>query len=270
MTTFATQSPATGPWKTADEVSRETGLRPDLVMRFIPHTETPNGPRYNPHHIALAGTVKQMTDAGAPADTIDAAVRDLLHRPDLTAGAPLTRSPKGRTSLLLAVGGVSAAIALLIGGVIGGLIGANNRSTTTAAPAPVTVTATAPSQGLPGVPAAVDPVCDEWGVLNTEFRDKRAAWVATDANIPASQWNAEQRRITIAVIPVLRDEATELRTLANEASDPALRDLLSLNASYKEAFAERLPNYVPATDKQVWSAAVDFGNAVNSYCNATR
>ena len=136
MTTFATQSPATGPWKTADEVSRETGLRPDLVLRFIPHTETPNGPRYNPHHVALAGTVKQMTDAGAPADAIDAAVRDLLQRPDLTAGAPLTRSPKRRNGQLLTVAGITAAIALLIGGVIGGLIGSGNRNTTTAAPHP--------------------------------------------------------------------------------------------------------------------------------------
>ena len=174
MTTFATQSPATGPWKTADEVSRETGLRPDLVLRFIPHTETPNGPRYNPHHIALAGTVKQMTDAGAPADAIDAAVRDLLQRPDLAAVAPLARSPKRRNGRLLTVAGVSAAIALLIGGVIGGLIGSGNRSTTTAAPVPVTVTATAPTQELPGVPAAVDPVCDEWGALNTELRDRTA------------------------------------------------------------------------------------------------
>ncbi|CAN3131903.1 hypothetical protein ACNUDN_29325 [Mycobacterium sp. smrl_JER01] len=270
MTTFATQSPATGPWKTADEVSRETGLRPDLVLRFIPHTETPNGPRYNPHHIALAGTVKQMTDAGAPADAIDAAVRDLLQRPDLTAGAPLTRSPKRRNGQLPTVAGITAAIALLIGGVIGGLIGSGNRNTTTAAPAPVTITATAPTQELPGVPATIDPVCDEWGALNDRYRAERADWVQTDANVPASQWTAEQRRTSLAVIPVLRSEVVDLQRLADKTEDPALRTLLGLSASYQEAFTERLPNYVPSTDKALWSASTDFGNAVNSYCNATR
>lgn len=264
MTTFATQSPATGPWKTADEVSRETGLRPDLVLRFIPHTETPNGPRYNPHHVALAGTVKQMTDAGAPADAIDAAVRDLLQRPDLTAGAPLTRSPKRRNGQLLTVAGITAAIALLIGGVIGGLIGSGNRNTTTAAPAPVTITATAP---LPDVPTVPDPVCAEWNPLASEYAAKQADWAETDPGVPASRWSSEERALNLGVIPILRAQAEDMRRLAAEAQDPLLRSLMYSQAAYEDVFADRIPEYEPG-DQRLWQATINLSAAVNSRCTA--
>ena len=73
--------------------------------------------------------------------------------------------------------GAAAAVALIIGGVIGGLIGYNNRGTTPAA-APVTVTADV-EPPLPTFAVNVDPVCDEWGVLNDEYRGKRAEWTGT-------------------------------------------------------------------------------------------
>ncbi len=180
----------------------------------------------------------------------------------------LKRPPSPNRGEVLAVAGAAAAVALIIGGVIGGLIGYNNRGTTPTA-APVTVTAEV-EPPLPTFAVNVDPVCDEWGVLNDEYRGKRTEWIGTDAKVPATQWSPEQRKISLDVVPLLKQEGAELRRLAEQAGDPVLRNLLGLTAAYQERFAQRLPSYTPATDKPIWTAAVNFGNAVNSYCNATR
>jgi hypothetical protein len=66
---------------TALEVSRESGLREDLVVRFVPITGTPNGPLFSTRQLEIAQYVKQLTEIGAPASTIAAAVEDLKARP---------------------------------------------------------------------------------------------------------------------------------------------------------------------------------------------
>ncbi|WP_099250293.1 hypothetical protein, partial [Mycobacterium sp. shizuoka-1] len=226
----------------------------------------PNGPRYNPHHVALAGTVKQMTDAGAPADAIDAAVRDLLQRPDLTAGAPLTRSPKRRNGQLLTVAGITAAIALLIGGVIGGLIGSGNRNTTTAAPAPVTITAEAPVADLSAIPATPDPVCAEWSPLLDSYNAKQAAWTKTDPSVPAAEWTAEQRELSLRMVPVLRAEADDMRRLADKADDPYLAGLMRGQAVYEDEYADRLATNYEPSDHRLWNAVIAFSGTVKAVC----
>nr|WP_181407300.1 hypothetical protein [Mycobacterium celatum] len=72
----------------------------------------------------------------------------------------------------------------------------------------------------------------------------------------------------MAVIPVLQQEAVELRRLADKASDPVLRAMLQLEAKYQSAFANRLPNYTPPEDQRLWVAVTDFSDAVNSLCSA--
>lgn len=68
------------PMMSADDLARTTGLRADLVLRFIPATPGPTGPLYSSEHVALAGIVKQLTDAGTDAAAIDAVVR-AVHNP---------------------------------------------------------------------------------------------------------------------------------------------------------------------------------------------
>lgn len=261
-------APPTGRLMTAQEVADETGLRPDLVTRFVPHVASPSGPLYNAQHLAAAHRVKQLTDAGTPAEAIDGAVRDIANSGGLVAAVNQGQSAGLHRGKILAAVGAAAAVALIIGGVIGGVIGYNNRGTVPAA-APVTVTAEA-EPPLPTFAVNVDPVCDEWGVINDEYRGKRVEWIGTDAKVPAAQWSPEQRKISLGVVPLLKQEGAELRRLAEKAGDPVLRNLLGLTAAYQERFAQRLPSYTPATDRRLWNAVVDFSDAVNSYCYATR
>jgi hypothetical protein len=39
--------PMDAQWMTADEISRQSGLRQDLVSTFVPRTDTPSGTLYS-------------------------------------------------------------------------------------------------------------------------------------------------------------------------------------------------------------------------------
>ncbi|MBE5477856.1 hypothetical protein E3G68_005189 [Mycobacteroides abscessus] len=265
MTTYATQT-APGRWISAAELARESGLREDLVQRFMPADSTGPAPMYNAGAVPLAKYVKRLTDMGTPASAIDTAVRELHNNTgammQISLTAPVAPSRRGR---ILAISGAAAAAALIVGGVIGGLIGSGTRDTA-APPAPVTVTAEAP-QADAGVPAAADPVCAQWAPMNDGYLAKLSPWLKTDPAVPADQWSPEQRQITSAVIPVMNAEAKDLAGLADKASDPMLKSMLQAQSEYISTFASRLPNYSPA-DQRLWQAANDFGNAVNSRCYA--
>ena len=120
---------------------------------------------------------------------------------------PATR----RRGLWLAAAG-TAAVALLVGGVIGGLIGygnghRDNGAQTTAAPPPATVTAPAPVQVNPAIPTTADPVCAQWAPLLDSYNAKDEAWTKTDPNIPADQWSPDRRAANMAIVPVMKAEA---------------------------------------------------------------
>lgn len=267
MTTYAPQT-APGRWISAAELARESGLREDLIQRFMPADTTGPAPMYNAGAVPLAKYIKRLTDMGTPASAIDAAVRELHNNSgammQISLAAPEAPSRRGR---LLAISGAAAAAALIIGGVIGGLIGSGTRDTAApTAPAPVTVTA----EALPvdvSVPTSADPVCAQWAPMNDGYLAKLSPWLKTDPAVPADQWSPEQRQITSAVIPVMNSEAKELAGLADKASDPVLKSMLQVQSEYISTFASRLSNYSPA-DQRLWQAANDFGNAVNSRCYA--
>lgn len=266
MTTYAPQA-TPGHWINAAELAHESGLREDLVRRFLPANNSGSVPLYSAEQIPLAKFVKRLTDMGTPASAIDVAVRDLRSNP----GQGINLGPAGDDTSshnrAWIAAGTAAVVALLAGGIVGGLIGAGNRSENTSASAPITVTAEAPPPQDVTIPTTPDPVCAEWGTLNDIAREKHAEWARTDPEIPADQWSAQQRELNLAVAPVLKDEAAALDRLADRASSPALRTLLKLQSQYESTYASRIPNYTP-TDHKLWAAAFRFGDAVNSFCSA--
>lgn len=156
-------------------------------------------------------------------------------------------------------------LALLIGGVIGGLVGpkviATNNSGT---PTTVTVEAAAP-QGTPTIPAAPDPVCAEWGPISNAYSAKQDKWAQTDAKTPASAWSPEQRVLNMDMLPIIQMQAADMRRLADKAKDPFLARLMREQAMYEDEFALRLPSYEPS-DQALWQAAIDYASAVRATC----
>jgi len=168
------------------------------------------------------------------------------------------------------VGGAAAA-ALVVGGTLGGLIGASSGNARPAASAPtVTVKAPAP-QFKPTIPVAPDPVCAEWGPIADSYAAKQKEWSTKsgDPNLPSSSWNDEQRSLNKTFISIVQDQIADLRRLADKAQDPFLAGLLRAQATYEEAYILRLPNYQPS-DRPLWQAAYDFSGAVRAACTTVQ
>ena len=55
----------TGRWMSLAEVERDSGLHRAQVSRFVPPVDTPSGPLFSAHHLAVARFVKHLTKIGA-------------------------------------------------------------------------------------------------------------------------------------------------------------------------------------------------------------
>ncbi len=262
--------PAAGRWISAAELAHESGLREDLVVRFMPADQSGPAPMYAAAIVPLAKYIKKLADLNAPASAIHAAVRDLQNNPGATFQLGMAaESGKTRPGRVPAMIGGAAAVALIVGGIAGGLIGAGTHNQTAAPPAaPVTVTAAAPTI-LATVPTTPDPACGDWARIVDEYNGKQAAWTKTDPSLSADQWSPEQRSLTLSMIPVMHAEAADMRRLAGQARDPYLAGLMSGQAAYEEEYAGRLANYQPS-DHKFWDAVISFSGAVKAECTATR
>jgi hypothetical protein len=240
-------------WMTRTELAQASGLREDLIARFIPAASTPAGLMYAASQLAEAVYIKELTDQNLHPAAIENKVHEFRRR-HLPAPTPAPIIPKPAASRRgrAAIGGTAAA-ALLLGGVIGSIIGSSNKDSAPAAAAPmVTVEAPAP-QFNPQIPAAPDPVCAEWGPIADSYNAKLKEWSmkSGDPNLTSSSWNAEQRSLNMGTIPVFQDQIVDLRRLADKAQDPFLAGLLRAQAMYVDAAVLRLPNYQPS-DQPLW------------------
>ena len=262
---------ATAPaWVSRSDLAQASGLREDLVARFIPGTETPAGTVYPAHQVALAAYVKELTDHNLPPAAVEEKVREFTSRPPAppTQFTTVANAPAGRRRLWTAVGGAATA-ALIVGGILGGVIGASGHDRSPAASAPtVTVEAPAP-EFKPTIPAAPDPVCAEWGPIADSYAAKLKEWSAKSVDQPASTWNAEQRELNKTFVSTVQDQIADLRRLADKAKDPFLAGLLRAQAMYAEAYIVRLPNY-ELSDRPLWQAAFDFSGAVRAACTTVQ
>ncbi len=82
--------------------------------------------------------------------------------------------------------------------------------------------------------------------LLEKFDADSAAWVALDPDIPASEWNAEQRAIIDAVIPVMKELADNVENSAGVAPIRLFRISQCLLHSIAERMSTALPTYTPA------------------------
>ncbi|MGV0812769.1 hypothetical protein ABQF34_12485 [Mycolicibacterium boenickei] len=283
-----------GHWLTAAEVARASQLREDLVARFLPATQ-PQENLYSRDLVSVARFVKALTDLGTPTAAVEVAVSELRARPDaafnvaLGSGSASSRRPlnsllaANRTRAWKTVG-VTTAAALIVGGVVAVSTSGRHEdqqdlagpaTSSAAKPAPAEVVAPA-GRNEPDAESAQafaaakpDPACAQWQRASAGFDHKQQAWAKTDHRVPAARWSAKQRSVTMAVIPVMRDEAAELRRLADKAKDPLLIGLLRAQSRYVDNYAAKLPKFQPA-DHENWTAATAMDGAVKAVCSTPR
>jgi hypothetical protein len=270
MTMITPQTGSQPALLTPTELAQASGLREDLIARFIPAATTPAGLMYAASQLAEAVYIKELTDQNLHPAAVENKVYEFRrrHLPAPTP-APIIPKPAASRRLWAAIGGTATA-ALLLGGVIGSIIGSSNKDSVPAAAPTVTVEAPAP-QFNPQIPAAPDPVCAEWGPIADSYNAKLKEWSmkSGDPNLTSSSWNAEQRALNAGAVLVVTDQIADLRRLADKAQDPFLAGLLRAQATYGEAFILRLPNYQPS-DRPLWMAAYDFSGAVRAVCKTVQ
>lgn len=271
-----------GHWLTAAEVARASDLREDLVERFLPAVDPPAA-LYSGDLVAIARFVKELTDLGTPAAAVEVAVAELRGRPDAAFSVALGNGDRraafdgSRLRGWISVG-AAAAVALIVGGAVGIYAGSGNQGGSAAAD-PVAIAKTVPAESVapavkkvpavPVVPAKADPVCAEWGRTAASFSKKQQAWAKTDPRVPASRWSRKQRAVTLAVIPVLKEEAAAMRRMADKAADPFLAGIMKGQAVYEDEYAKRLPKFQPR-DHDYWKAATALSGTVKSVCSAVK
>jgi hypothetical protein len=249
---------------TPTELAQASGLREDLIARFIPAAMT--GPMYAASQLAEAVYIKELTDQNLHPAAVENKVYEFRRR-QRAIPAPAAIIPKpaaSRRGLWAAIGGTATA-ALLLGGVIGSIIGSSNKDSVPAAAAPtVTVAAAAPlDRAIPNTP---DPVCAEWAPIANAISARLSEFASTDPRIPGSAWTPQRLAETRKLVPVLEANVADMRRLAGNAQDPFLASLMRAQAVHGEAYIARLgPNYQPS-DQSLWQASIDYSSAVRAAC----
>ncbi len=110
-------------------------------------------------------------------------------------------------------------------------------------------------------------VCPDWIATAEEFDNATAAWLNTDANIPASQWSPEQQAIYLDVLPIMQSNAGEMQNLGAQSLDPVFDDFAALAAQYRRAFVQSIPSYLPA-DGYLANTAAELSAANSHACRA--
>jgi len=258
-----------GPWMSRTELAQASGLREDLIARFIPATDTPNGPMYPAQQMALAVYVKELTDHNLPPAAVAEKVREFITRPSAApTGLPLPTPTPSRRGLWTAVGAAATA-ALLIGGAIGALIGSSGGDRAAPMSAPATTVEAPPANFTPTIPVAPDPVCAEWGPIADFYSAELREWSDKSVDQPASSWNAYQWDLNRSFIATVRKQISDLNRLADKAEDQFLAALMRAQAMYAEAYILRLPTYEPS-DRPLWQASYDFSGAVRAVCTTVQ
>lgn len=288
MTGFVAED-VPGHWLTAAEIARASELREDLVERFLPAVP-PQENLYGRDLVSVARFVKALTDLGTPTAAVEVAVAELRARPDAAFNVALGAGGTGRRLLgvrstrarVWKTVGATTAAALLVGGVVA--------VTTTGRQDDQPVAEAAPSSAKP-VPAEVvtsstmnkpgkkpaqafaaqkpDPVCGQWQRASAGYDGKQRAWAKTDHRVAAARWSRKQRSVTMSVIPIMRQQADELRRLADKATDPLLTGLLRAQSRYVDNYADKLPKFEPS-DHANWTAAIAMDGAVKAACSTPR
>jgi hypothetical protein len=256
---------AAGPWMSRTELAQASGLREDLIARFIPAASTPTGPMYAASQLAEAVYIKELTDQNLPPAAVENKVHE-FHRRQRAAPTPaaIPKPAASRRGLWAAVGAAATA-ALITGGAIGAMIGSSNTGNSTAVAVPTATVEAAAPEFNPTIPESPDPVCAEWAPIADANAAKQREWATKSVDQPASTWNDEQRALNRAFVEVVRENISNLNRLADKAQDPFLAALMRAQAMYAEAYILRLPNYEPS-DRPLWQAAVDMSGAVRAAC----
>jgi hypothetical protein len=112
-----------------------------------------------------------------------------------------------------------------------------------------------------------DDTCPEWSILLERFKADTGAWVALDANIPASDWTPDQRAVIDAITPVMTRFAEAIESTGRRSPNPVIQDFAVLAGQYRRAYVAALPSYT-AADSYLATASLRLTSTLYEACQA--
>lgn len=113
-----------------------------------------------------------------------------------------------------------------------------------------------------------DPTCSDWLQRLAKFGDDTTAWQELDPGLTASEWDARQRDLIDAVIPVMETMADDMEQLGLRSTNPTLQDFAILAAQYRRAYAMALPSYT-GEDSYLAGVSAAITSAIADACRAS-
>jgi len=111
------------------------------------------------------------------------------------------------------------------------------------------------------------PVCRDWELNASAFDAASADWLATNPNIPVSQWPPEQQAVYAAIAGPMSANADQLQDMGNHSNNAVFADFADLAALYSRAYVQSFATYVPA-DAYLANASAQLVAVNNQACLA--
>lgn len=111
--------------------------------------------------------------------------------------------------------------------------------------------------------------CSDWDSTAKDFSSAVRPWRDIDANIAATDWTPDQRRVIDETIPVMKANADALVHLGGTSGNAVFEDFAYLAAQYRRGYAAALPDYTSA-DNYLSAASTYVVNAVLWACKAAQ
>ncbi|MHC9292567.1 hypothetical protein ACRCUN_08855 [Mycobacterium sp. LTG2003] len=86
-------------------------------------------------------------------------------------------------------------------------------------------------------------VCEEWISSTDQYDKDTQAWLAIDANIPASEWTPEQKAVYNSVASIMTTRADAIERMGRESNNTVFEDFAVLAAQYLRAYVLTIPKY---------------------------
>ncbi|WP_102145568.1 hypothetical protein [Mycobacterium hubeiense] len=112
-------------------------------------------------------------------------------------------------------------------------------------------------------------VCEEWISSTDQYDKDTQAWLAIDANIPASEWTAEQKAVYNSAASIMTARADAIERMGRESNNAVIEDFAVIAAQYLRAYVLTIPKYT-SNDNFLSDSARYLVGTVHWACKAVR
>lgn len=114
---------------------------------------------------------------------------------------------------------------------------------------------------------STNPACGDVARAVSALSMATANWQTISPDIPAVNWNAQQRSVNQSAVSAMESFADSITDAGERSDNEKFAYFAKLVAQYRRTFAAALPTYLPA-DNYLNEVATGIAGAINEACSA--